>query len=175
MAATFTSTQTYPNSFEKHDTLMDDSQGSGSQVLGFKNGATRLGRKGYHSIWPYFTRTADYLVASLVQLSLITKSKGSTTTDHRPHDVLAEFNYHKDLPEGQAYPTIYVTRPETQMFSMCTEQMMVRDIRGEEEKFTLDTTGFEVSHHVSKEKNFSDDTEIEKVYYPEIEALLKST
>jgi len=39
----------------------------------------------------------------------------------------------------------------------------------------LDKTGFQIVKHASAEKDFLDDDQIKKVYYPEVEELLKKT
>ena len=49
----------------------------------------------------------------------------------------------------------------------------VNDITGDEDKYTLDSHGFQIYKHESKEKDFQDDEKIQNVYYPEIEQLLK--
>ena len=51
--------------------------------------------------------------------------------------------------------------------------MLVHDIRGEEDKYTLDTTGFQIYRHVSQETAFQDEAEIKSIYYPEVEDILK--
>ena len=101
-------------------------------------------------------------------------NQAGPNTSYRPHDVLAEFNYYKDAADGQLPPPYYVTKPESLGFSLDTKTVTVRDIRGDEDRYTLDTIGFQVLRHVSKEKEF-EDSEITKVYYPEMESLLKST
>lgn len=52
--------------------------------------------------------------------------------------------------------------------------MVVHDIRGEEDKYSLDGTGFQVYRHVSRETAFEDEGEIKERYYPEVEEILKS-
>lgn len=96
-------------------------------------------------------------------------------------DVVAEFNYYKDPGDGSppapSYfekPESYVGKPETYERPVETRTMVVHDIRGEEDRYTLDTTGFEIYKHVSQETAFEDDEEIKKVYYPEVEELLKA-
>lgn len=49
----------------------------------------------------------------------------------------------------------------------------VHDIRGSEDQYTLDTTGFQVVKHVSQEKDFLDEERIKSIYYKETEELLK--
>lgn len=89
-------------------------------------------------------------------------------------DVVAEFNYYKDPGDGSPPAPSYVGKPETYERPVETRAMVVHDIRGEEDRYTLDTTGFEIYKHVSQETAFEDDEEIKKIYYPEVEELLKA-
>jgi len=49
----------------------------------------------------------------------------------------------------------------------------VRDIRGEQDNYTLDKNGFQIFIQESVEKDFLDDEQIKAQYYPETEQLLK--
>jgi hypothetical protein len=49
----------------------------------------------------------------------------------------------------------------------------VTDISGQEEKYTLDSHGFQIVRHESKEKSFLDEDQIKSQYYKETEQLLK--
>jgi hypothetical protein len=49
----------------------------------------------------------------------------------------------------------------------------VTDISGEEDKYTLDVQGFQLVKHESSVKEFRDDDLTRRVYYPEVEQLLK--
>jgi len=49
----------------------------------------------------------------------------------------------------------------------------VTDISGHESQYTLDSHGFQIVQHESREKRFLDDDEIKSTYYPETEQLLK--
>lgn len=88
-------------------------------------------------------------------------------------DVVADFNYYKDPGDGSPPAPTYVGKPETYERPAETRTMLVHDIRGEEDKYTLDTTGFQIYKHVSQETAFQDDAEIKSVYYPEVEDILK--
>ena len=88
--------------------------------------------------------------------------------------MLAEFNYYKDPGDGSPPAPSYVGKPETYERPAEARTMVVHDIRGEEDKYTLDKTGFQVYRHVSRETTFQDEEEVKKVYYPEIEDILKS-
>ena len=87
--------------------------------------------------------------------------------------MLTSFNYYKDSGDGSPPTPSYVGIPETYERPAETRAAIVHDIRGEEEKYSLDSTGFQIYRHVSQEKTFQEDQEIKKVYYPEIEAILK--
>jgi hypothetical protein len=52
-------------------------------------------------------------------------------------------------------------------------EVEVTDISGSEDKYTLDSHGFQIVRHESKEKDFLDEDRIKGDYYPEIEKLLK--
>ena len=49
----------------------------------------------------------------------------------------------------------------------------VHDIRGHEGDFSLDKQGFQLCKRQIKADDFTNDEKIEKLYYPDIEALLK--
>ncbi|KAF1950114.1 hypothetical protein CC80DRAFT_427544 [Byssothecium circinans] len=74
--------------------------------------------------------------------------------------------------EEEATPT-YTDRPETYIRPSEEHPATVHDVRGQEEKFTLDGNGFQFYKHTSAEKAFIDDEEVKRVYYPETEQLLK--
>ena len=170
MATALVSTPRHPATFdEKHEPKLDNSKQRTSQVNGQHDQTKSSGKNGYRKIMFSLRGTADYFTASLARLGLIVKSKGAITND-RPHDVLADFNYHK----GLTAPPCIVTKPETLVQEMDPQKLMVRNIRGEEDKHTLDTTGFQVVNHISKEKDFADDEQIKRVYYPEVETMIKS-
>lgn len=52
----------------------------------------------------------------------------------------------------------------------CVDEIQIRDIRGGESSFELDTHGFQFLHHSSALTNddFEDDSIIRRKYYPEI-------
>ena len=54
-----------------------------------------------------------------------------------------------------------------------TQKVTVHDITGDEDRYTLDSHGFQIHSHESKEKEFQDDDKIKAEYYPETEQLLK--
>jgi hypothetical protein len=49
----------------------------------------------------------------------------------------------------------------------------IRDLRPIQDQFTLENAGFQLVKHVSKEKSFIDEKQVEEVYYPECQELIK--
>lgn len=66
-----------------------------------------------------------------------------------------------------------MTKPSSYDRPVHAVNVTVHDIRGSEDQYTLDTTGFQIVNHVSQEKDFVDDEKIKSDYYKEIEELLK--
>jgi len=54
-------------------------------------------------------------------------------------------------------------------------EMHINDLRSVRSNFTMDTAGFELIDHVSKEKTFDDEARVEEVYYPEVVDIIKRT
>lgn len=69
--------------------------------------------------------------------------------------------------------TVFNSRPETYERPAAPLEVVVTDISGNEGKYTLDSHGFQIYHHESKEKDFLDDEKVKTEYYPETEQLLK--
>lgn len=95
--------------------------------------------------------------------------------DTKPRDIVTTFNYYKDPEDGSAPAPTYSNKPESYERPQITQKLVVHDIRGSEDKYTLDTEGFQIVKHESKEKDFVDEEHIKAVYYPETEELLKKT
>lgn len=55
------------------------------------------------------------------------------------------------------------------------QSVTIHDISGDEDKYTVDSHGFQYVKHESKEKDFVDNEKIKAEYYPETEQLLKDT
>jgi hypothetical protein len=91
----------------------------------------------------------------------------------RKHDVQTTLNFHKDNEDGSPPAPTYVDRPETYNRPFTTHPVSIKDVRGEEDRYTLDGNGFQIHGHVSVEKDFVDDEQIKAQYYPETEQLLK--
>lgn len=82
-------------------------------------------------------------------------------------------NYYNDPGDGSEPLPTYVGELET--YERPTESLKVifHDILGEEGRYTLDATGFQIHRLISTEKDFLEDEKI-KEYYPETEELLKN-
>lgn len=91
-----------------------------------------------------------------------------------PRDVVTTLNYYKDPADGGPPHATYTDKPETFYREPEPREAVVHDIRGTEDQYTLDTTGFEIFKHKSAETEFADDQHIKEVYYPEIEYILKT-
>ncbi|KAI9720783.1 MAG: hypothetical protein M1812_002622 [Candelaria pacifica] len=101
-------------------------------------------------------------------------STQSKKEQYKPHNVEAEFNYYLDPGDGSLPSPNYVDKPDSYNEKpVDTRRVLVHDIRGSEDEYTLDKTGFQVHKHVSKEKDFLDEDRIKAEYYPEVEQLLK--
>ena len=96
------------------------------------------------------------------------------TSEPATNDVVAEFNYYKDPGDGSPPAPLIVGKPETYERPAEPRTMLVHNIRGEEDKYSLDGTGFQVYGHVSREKAFEDEVAIKGQYYEEVEEILKS-
>ncbi|KAL0938282.1 uncharacterized protein CTRU02_204892 [Colletotrichum truncatum] len=87
-------------------------------------------------------------------------------------NIKSSINYYKDPRDGSEHaPSIAGKRSTFNQPSVDLETI-ITDISGNEDKYTLDSHGFQLCHHVSKEKEFTDDQRIKELYYPEVERLL---
>ncbi|KIX97377.1 uncharacterized protein Z520_06829 [Fonsecaea multimorphosa CBS 102226] len=58
-------------------------------------------------------------------------------------------------------------------FKLTDHDRAVENIRGQESKFSVDTSGFAVYNSPAQEKAFTDDAKVREGYYSEVEALLR--
>ena len=94
----------------------------------------------------------------------------TATTD----SVLAELNFHSPPANGEK-PCYYMYTHEPQRnYADVTHVVPIHDIRGHEDEYTLDKTGFQVVKSTTAEKEFKDDNKIKEGYYKEVEELLKT-
>jgi len=94
-------------------------------------------------------------------------------TNPARHDVATELNYYQDPGDGTLPAPFYVGQPNTADRPHAPLSVIIHDIAGNEDKYTLDSHGFQFVKHESKEKDFLDDEKIKAEYYPEVEQLLK--
>jgi hypothetical protein len=66
-----------------------------------------------------------------------------------------------------------IRKPNTYLRPHVAQSVVIHDIAGDEDKYTIDSHGFQIVKHESKEKDFLDDEKIKAEYYPEVEQLLK--
>ena len=99
----------------------------------------------------------------------------STTpsTTSGPQDVHTVLHYYKPNADGSPPHPTYTDRPETYERPFEVHPATVRDVRGSENKYTLDGNGFQFYRHSAQEKDFLDDEQIKSGYYAETEQLLK--
>jgi hypothetical protein len=105
-------------------------------------------------------------------------------------DVATELYYYKDSDDGTPPAPAYVgwvsvelkgvsfwdqtiSKPVTYLRPHVAQSVTVHDIAGDEDKYSLDSHGFQFVKHESKEKDFLEEEKIKAEYYPETEQLLK--
>ncbi|OAR01876.1 hypothetical protein LLEC1_05822, partial [Akanthomyces lecanii] len=95
--------------------------------------------------------------------------------EHRvpKHDVTACLNFYQPNADGSPPPPTYVDRPETYQQQRDTHQIIVKDIAGDEDQYSLDRNGFQVYQRAAAERDFTDEEQIKSGYYAETEQLLK--
>jgi len=90
------------------------------------------------------------------------------------HDVATELNYYQDPGDGTLPAPVYVGKSDNVERPHAVQSVIIHDIAGDEDKYTLDSHGFQFVKHESQEKDFLDDGKIKAEYYPEVEQLLKN-
>ncbi|GIK01906.1 hypothetical protein Aspvir_005947 [Aspergillus viridinutans] len=117
------------------------------------------------------------MASAAVQLPTIHEPQAQRSsllpTANSPHHVQTTLNFLKENEDGSPPAPSYVGKPETYYRPSVTLPVTVHDVSGHELEYTLDKNGFQFYYHESKEKDFVDDENIKREYYPEIEQLLK--
>src|ERR1700722_10122089 len=91
-----------------------------------------------------------------------------------PIPIFAKFNYYLPTPESsQSMPSTDDLELILGSKNQDTRCLPVHDLRGRFGEFELDRHGFQVVKLDSAEKGFDDDERIRRVYYPEIEGLVR--
>lgn len=116
---------------------------------------------------------APHLLSPVGNQVSVADPVSQTKETPKSRDVEAVFNYYKDPEDGSPPAPNYVNRPGSYERVPISQRLVVHDVRGTEDKYTLDTTGFQFYEHESVEKEFLDDEKIKSVYYLETEELLK--
>jgi hypothetical protein len=99
--------------------------------------------------------------------------KPGVPVPENPHHVQTTLNFLKEKEDGSPPDPTYAGRPETYDRPVTSLPATIHDISGHELDYTLDSHGFQLYYHESKEKDFQDDDKIKREYYPETEQLLK--
>lgn len=90
------------------------------------------------------------------------------------HDVATVLNYWDDPGDGSKPTPIVIGKGRiTNERPHLPHGVIVSDVSGDEDCYTLDSHGFQYCRSPSKEKEFFDDNKIATEYYPECEQLLK--
>ncbi|ESK90000.1 hypothetical protein Moror_7930 [Moniliophthora roreri MCA 2997] len=96
--------------------------------------------------------------------------------DTTPSTVPASLFYFTPPTDGSK-PRFHGFRPSdgtpVMNYELVKHTLPIENVRGKEDTFTLDNSGFQFVKHISAHKAFNDDAEIEKEYYPESVELLK--
>ncbi|KAI0109818.1 hypothetical protein F4814DRAFT_424680 [Daldinia grandis] len=107
----------------------------------------------------------------------LTEEHTQTAQIPRRHDVLTNINYYKDPGDGSLpMPIVIANNTVKNERPHIPQQTVVHDVTGEEDKYTLDSHGFQFLRHESKTKSlqaFQDEDYVKGEYYPESIRLLK--
>lgn len=101
------------------------------------------------------------------------KLSEQSNTNPEKHDVQTILNFFKPNEDGSPPAPTYVGRPETYERPVNPNPVTIKDVSGDEDKYTLDSHGFQFHRHTSVEKDFVDEAQIKDQYYKEVDALLK--
>ncbi|PYH49362.1 uncharacterized protein BP01DRAFT_400732 [Aspergillus saccharolyticus JOP 1030-1] len=97
----------------------------------------------------------------------------SQPATQRPHDVQTTLNYIQEVADGSHLRPTYANQPQTFQRPFVKVPTTIHDVSGREAEYTLDGAGFQFHRHVSAETEFVDEAQIHRVYYPEVDALIK--
>jgi hypothetical protein len=90
------------------------------------------------------------------------------------HHVTTTLNYWDDPGDGSLPTPIFIGRGRvTNKRPHRAHGFVINDITGEEDRYSLDTHGFQYCRHQSKEKEFTDEEAIRSNYYEECKTLVK--
>lgn len=92
-------------------------------------------------------------------------------TDRLPSEASTLY-YYLELKDGgiiQTYPGTAFEKKRKHV----PHDVNIRNLRPVKDEFTLNKNGFQLINHTSEMKDWDSKEEIERVYYPECEALIK--
>jgi hypothetical protein len=96
---------------------------------------------------------APHLLSSIGNNVTVADPASQAPQAPRGRDVNATFNYYKDSADGSPPAPNYANKPSTYVRERLERQKVVQDIRGREDQYTLDTTGFQIVKHESAEND----------------------
>jgi len=98
-----------------------------------------------------------------------------TVQDAAPDTIEATLNY---LQDTGVMPSVFTGGPGSTVVRAASpsdpRRVTMHNGRLETDGFVLDREGFRFVHHDTKVINFNDENEVQRVYYPEMEALVKA-
>src|SRR5271170_4920587 len=99
-----------------------------------------------------------------------TQTQTMTLVEPKLNSVETKLNFFKSLSDEPAFvDTVTMYRN----YGEDNQDIKIYDIRGHEQDFSLDKTGFQVCPHKSSQTEFADEEKIKSIYYKEVEELLK--
>ncbi|KAJ5523640.1 hypothetical protein N7513_004658 [Penicillium frequentans] len=117
------------------------------------------------------------MTSAAVQISVghgsLLADKPTVPLFEKPHHVQTTLNFFKENEDESPPLPTYVSKPETYERDAVALPTLIHDVSGHELDYTLDGQGFQFYYHKSREKDFLDDEQIKREYYPETEQLLK--
>jgi hypothetical protein len=93
------------------------------------------------------------------------------SADH-PNDINTTLNYYLDPALG-GHSAFEVGTAGYYRRKFDEHPVQIHDIRGHEGDYSISKQGFQHVKHTSTEKNYTDDEQVKRVVYPEVEKLLK--
>ncbi|KAG6808322.1 hypothetical protein H0H92_004522 [Tricholoma furcatifolium] len=94
-----------------------------------------------------------------------------------PTSTTAQLIFFVQPPDGVgAYQSINAVNADgdrDRNFQREQKEVVLENLRGQEDTASLDVTGFQIIHHPAKHTSFTDDAEVEREYYPESAELIK--
>lgn len=108
-----------------------------------------------------------------LDIAMLRKQK-SLNAPQGKHDVETILNYWDDPGDGSKPTPIIIGKGRiTNERPHLPHSVIVSDVNGDEDRYTLDSHGFQYCRSPSKEKEFIDDNKIATEYYPECQQLLQ--